>query len=209
MEFVSVRLFDGNRDPTLLQDARAGAGRAGGCWGRFLEIPVIRSILLVLVLSLPSVLLGSATSTQTSRPPLARWDVLRETRYTPKHGIHWPPDVASLDSTEVRLEGYLIMKFGSQDPSDLLLTQFHPSSLLCGPTDMTAFVEVYLPDFHPDTWPVLPVEVTGFFTLSPHPENMQYIYRLTGDGYRELHRWEQDFPGALEEPEEGEMPDRP
>jgi hypothetical protein len=170
---------------------------------------VIRIILLALVLSLPSVLLESASSAGTLPPPLVRWDVLRETHYTPKHRIHWPRDVASLDSTEVRLEGYLIMKFGAQDPADLLLTQFHPSSLLCGPTDMTAFVEVYLPDFHPGTWPVLPVEITGFFTLSPHPENMHYIYRLTGDGYRELRRWEQDFPGALEEPGDDETSDRP
>lgn len=170
---------------------------------------MIRIILLALVLSLPPVLLASASPPKTSPPPLARWDVLRETRYTPKQGIHWPPDVAALDSTEVRLEGYLIMKFGSQDPADLLLTQFHPSSLLCGPTDMTAFVEVYLPDFNPGTWPVLPVEITGFFTLSPHPENMQYIYRVTGTGYRKLHRWEQDFPGAIEEPGEDDLSDHP
>jgi hypothetical protein len=162
-------------------------------------------MLAVLVL-----LLQGATPPPPPDPaPLVQWETLRKTHYTPKEGIQWPQDVSSLDSTEVRLEGYLIMKFGAQDPGDLLLTQLHPSSLLCGPTDMTAFVEIYLADFEFDTWPTLPVEVTGSFTLSRSPDDMHYIYRVTGNGWRELRRWEQEFPGALEESEGNDPDDRP
>jgi hypothetical protein len=104
----------------------------------------------------------------------------------------------------VLLEGYLLPKFGAQDSTDILLAANHPYNYFCGPNDMTSLVEVYLPDFQVETWPSLPVEVWGRFTLSKRPEDLQAIYRLRAEGWRPLRRWVQDFPGIVEDPIGGE-----
>jgi hypothetical protein len=134
-------------------------------------------------------------------PPLLTWDMLRLTHYDPRREITWPQEVLALQGKVVRMEGYLLPNYGAQDPGDLLLSRSHPRSLFCGPTDMTALVEMYYPGFKVNDWPWLPVEVTGEFSLSRNPRNMFSIYRLRVSSWRELRRWEQEFPGVVEEDE--------
>lgn len=140
-----------------------------------------------------------AAAAEDESPPLLRWDLLRDTHYLPRTGVTWPDALVQFEEKTVRLEGYLMRKFGSQDPQDLLVTALHPSSLICGPTDMTAFVEVYFPGFQTDTWPDLPVEVVGTFFLSKNPTNLKFIYHLFGVSWKPLRRWEQEFPGTPDE----------
>lgn len=161
-------------------------------WWRRLLVPAGALILL-----LPA---GSALA----EIPLLRWDLLRETHYLPRTGVAWPEDLAGFDGRVVRLEGYLMPNFGSQDPADLLVTANHPRSLFCGPIDMTAIVLVYLPDPEIGEWPTSPVEVVGTFSLSPHPGNMRPLYRLRATSWRPLKRWEQSFPDVVDEPMDGD-----
>jgi hypothetical protein len=135
-------------------------------------------------------------------PALLRWDILRQTLYNPPDDVRIADSVSVFNGKPVRLEGYLMPRFGDQDPSDLLLTALHPWSLFCGPTDMTAVVEVSYDGFDPQgPWPHLPVEITGVFSVSRHPGDFAAIYRLRALSWRRLHTWEQDFPGVVEEVE--------
>ena len=159
---------------------------------------LVAGVLLLHILTAAEV---PGTPEKNGSPPLLGWDLLRSTHYVPRTQIDWPKGIQALDDHTVRVEGYLMPKFGAQDDSDLLVTGLHPSSLICGPTDMTAFVEVYMPGFSTENWPTLPVEVTGTLLLSKRPGNMRFIYRLYGHSWRELRRWEQDFPGTTKDDE--------
>ena len=128
--------------------------------------------------------------------PLLEWETLMHTVYDPRRPIDWPADVAAQDGQRVRMEGYLMPRYHAQDPGDLFLVGINPTNLFCGPTDMTLIVEVYLADFHPAEFPRQPVEVWGTFHLSRKVSNYRPIYILDANGWRELKRWEQDFPGA-------------
>lgn len=161
--------------------------------------PLMCFTILVLFLGAWGAALRPAAASADPVRPLLTWDVLRDTHYTPLEGIAWPESVTAADEQWVRLEGYIMPNYGSQDPADLLLTAVHPRSLFCGPTDMTALVQVYLPGFNPKDWPLLPVEVVGRFSVSKRPENLQAIYRLYGSDWRPLRRWVQDFPGVVDE----------
>ena len=147
-------------------------------------------------------------SWRAGAPAILPWSLMRQTLYDPKREITWPDSLRRFDGREVRLEGYVLPNFGAQDPSDVLLSANHPSSLFCGPSDMTAIVEVYMPGFDPKEWPGLPVEMTGTFHLSRTPRDLRALYRLTGKSWRPLRVWVQDFPGAVEEQLDAES-DRP
>jgi len=131
--------------------------------------------------------------------PLLRWEVLRGTHYVPRTKLTFSRNLAGFHDQKVRVAGYLMRNFRSQDPSDLLVTALHPSSLICGPTDMTAIIEVYMPGFETDEWPTMPVEVVGTFFLSKNPSNLRFIYHIYGTSWRPLRRWVQDFPGVPDE----------
>ncbi len=137
-------------------------------------------------------------------PPLLRWDLLRATIYKPPTAVIWPKGLEEYDGKKVRLEGYLMPRFNYQDPGDLLLSGLHPRSIFCGPTDMTALVEVTYPGYQPAEWPELPVEITGTFHLSKSPRNLFYLYHVFVDSMHVLRRWEQDFPGAVDELQQAE-----
>lgn len=161
---------------------------------------------LIGVLFLPQsrALAAMATPPQSTPPedaPLVRWDQLRRTQYLQGGEVRWAQGLEQFDGQEIRLEGYLMPKFGAQDMTDMLLVALHPVSMFCGPTDMTALIEVYFPDFETDTWPDQPVEVWGVFERSQRPEDLQAIYRLRINGWREMNSWVQEFPGAGEVPQ--------
>jgi len=161
---------------------------------------------LVLVLLVPASFpaMGAAQG-ETEGPlpedlPLLRWELLRATHYAWGGNVEWAQGLTGFDGARVRLEGYLMSNFSAQDKGDLLLAAIHPLNLACGPTDMTAVIQVHLPGFDPEEWPQLPVAVWGRFSLSPRPGNLMAIYRLRAEGWRTLRRWEQDFPGIVEDP---------
>jgi hypothetical protein len=146
----------------------------------------------------------SAPSTEASAKsqadvPLLRWDLLRQTYYNPPVAVTFPDSLRLYDGKKVRMEGYIMPNFGAQDQSDLLLTGLHPRSLFCGPTDMTALVQVYMPGFDPVGWPTLPIEMVGTFFLSKRPMSLHAIYYMNGISWRPLRTWEQDFPGTVDE----------
>ena len=167
----------------------------------------LRPILLLVLLS--TCLLGQAYASPEPPPqsnppedaPLVRWDQLRRTVYTHGGKVEWANGIEAYDGKVVRLEGYLMPKFGAQDMSDMMLVALHPVSMFCGPTDMTAIIEVYFPDFATDRWPERPVEVWGRFERSQRPEDLHAIYRMRIHGWRELNSWVQNFPGAADVPE--------
>jgi hypothetical protein len=172
-----------------------------------------RFVLLGLVLALTPMLVEAAPGTGgtttpgdtgNASPPLLRWDLLRSTIYKPPTAVIWPKGLESYDGKKVRLEGYLMPRFNYQDPEDLLLSGLHPRSIFCGPTDMTALVEVTYPGYQPTEWPELPVEITGTFHLSQSPRNLFYLYHVFVDSMRVLRIWEQDFPGAVDELQQAE-----
>ena len=145
---------------------------------------------------------GALSPLETTQPdttlPLLRWDLLRRTIYRPPLVV-WPDSLLAYDGRRVRMEGYLMPRYNAEEPGDLLLSALHPRSIFCGPSDMTALVEVTLPDFEAHPWPALPVEVTGTFHLSRSPGNLFWIYHLQATSWRRLHQWVQDFPGAEDE----------
>jgi hypothetical protein len=170
---------------------------------------MVRSLLVVLVSLFAASAAPGAPPRQTL--PLLEWDTLMHTVYDPRRPIDWPADVEALDGTRVRMEGYLMPRYHAQDPGDLFLVGINPTNLFCGPTDMTLIVEMYLPDFRPSDFPRQPVEVWGTFHLSRKVSNYRPIYILDANGWRELKRWEQDFPGATagDEDEEESLDDMP
>ena len=174
------------------------------------RIPRVRSVGFLLVLASLTLAVTltlaetASAADPTSPPPLLRWDLLRATIYRPPTVILWPEGLEAYDGKKVRLEGYIMPRFNYQDPGDLLLSALHPRSIFCGPTDMTALVEIYYPGYSPENWPELPVEVTGTFHLSRSPGNLFYLYHLRIDSLRKLRRWEQDFPGAVDELQQAE-----
>jgi hypothetical protein len=137
----------------------------------------------------------------TSVYPLLRWDLLSRTHYDPRLPIQWPEEVEARNGERVRMEGYLMPRYGSQDPDDLFLTGINPTNLFCGPTDMTLVVELHIPGFAYDTWPFLPVEITGTFHLSRTTRDFRPIYLFLGESWRPLRRWVQPFPGVIESEE--------
>ncbi len=164
--------------------------------------PCLRHIFAVCLLLVPAGLTAKPLEDMPPEDtPLLTWSVLRGTHYLPGGSVEWEPGLQALDGQLVRLEGYLIPNYGAQDKGDLLLSALNPISLFCGPTDMTALVEVYIEGFDPRSWPELPVEVWGKFELSDHPENLLAIYRLRADGWRRLWVWEQSFPGIEDDPD--------
>ena len=137
--------------------------------------------------------------------PLLPWDTLIQTVYDPRRVIDWPADVLAADETRVRMEGYLMPRYHAQEPGDLFLVGLNPTSFFCGPSDLTRVVEVHMDDFRYDTWPLLPVEITGTFHLSHRPGSYYPIYILLAEDWRPRTRWAQDFPGAeVDEDGEGE-----
>ncbi len=147
----------------------------------------------------------SAGTVNTSLP-LLRWDLLRRAFYNPPAEVTFPDSVKNLDEQRVWMEGYIMPNFGSQDPADLLLSGINPRNLFCGPTDMTAIVEVYFPGFDPKGWPTMPIAIEGTFSLSKHPTDLDAVYRLRGSSWHPLHHWVQSFPGVVDELEQQDQP---
>jgi len=143
--------------------------------------------------------LAEASAKAGANVPLLRWDLLRQTFYNPPQEVTIPDSLRLFDGKKVRMEGYIMPNFGSQDQADLLLTGLHPTSLFCGPTDMTALVQVYMPGFDPVGWPTLPIEMEGTFFISKRPMSLHAIYYMNGISWRPLKTWVQDFPGVVDE----------
>jgi hypothetical protein len=139
-----------------------------------------------------------APTGDASHLPLLPWDDLTKTVYDPRYPIDWPEAVLAFNGRKVRMEGYLMPRYGSQDPADLLLTGINPTSLFCGPSDLTLVVELHIPGFGYAEWPRLPVEVTGTFHLSRRTGDYRPIYMFLGESWRRLRVWEQSFPGVME-----------
>lgn len=128
--------------------------------------------------------------------PLLRWDLLTTTVYDPRRPIAWPSAIERMNGTRVRMEGYLMPRYESQDPEDLFLTGVNPVNLFCGPTDLTQIVEMHMPGFAYDLWPYLPVQVVGTFHLSRNTSDFRPIYLFRGESWKPLKRFEQKFPGV-------------
>ncbi len=163
-------------------------------------LPILLALAAVALLALPAATPAAPTrKTDPAQLPLLHWDLLRQTVYNPTEKVIFPDSLRLWDDHRVRMEGYLMPDFGAQENSDLLLTGIHPRSMFCGPTDMTAVVKLYLPGFDPDQWPMNPVEVTGIFHVSKHPENLLALYYMQGISWRPVHVTEQYFPGFVDD----------
>ncbi len=165
----------------------------------FAALVAVSSGALLLPLPQHGASIAEASAKNADKPPLLRWDLLRQTFYNPPTEVTFPDSLRLYDGKKVRMEGYIMPNFGSQDQADLLLTGLHPRSLFCGPTDMTALVQVYMPGFDPVGWPTLPIEMVGTFFISKRPLSLHAIYYMNGISWRPLKTWEQDFPGTVDE----------
>jgi len=128
--------------------------------------------------------------------PLVRWEDLMSVRYEPRSTISWPRRLVELDGRTVRVEGFLVPRWGAQDPTDLLITIQDPTTIACGPVDMTSIVMLRVPEFPEQACPHQPVEVIGTFHLSNRPNDLQPIYELRGTLWRPLATTDQRFPGV-------------
>jgi len=131
--------------------------------------------------------------------PLLTWDLLTTTVYDPRRPLIYPPGVEAVNGATVRMEGFLMPRYDSQDAGDLFLTALNPRNYFCGPSDVTQMVELFIPGLKTIELPTLPVEVIGTFHLSRRVNDFRPIYMFLATSWRPLHTWEQQFPGVTDE----------
>jgi hypothetical protein len=166
---------------------------------RVAGVVVVAGLLLGAGLPPGNVVADDPPGRDVSRPLLLTWDVLTTTVYDPRRPLLYPPAVEAANGVTVRMEGFLMPRYDSQDPGDLFLTALHPRNFFCGPSDITQMVELFIPSLDTRDLPLLPVEVVGTFHLSRRPGNFRPIYMFLASSWKPLHTWVQDFPGVVDE----------